>query len=390
MMRRFRKLRLHRLGISILISLVLAEIILRIATRSIPTYADVLANSLDHPERLYPPYGQLSYDVRDLYPAGGQVTLRVSANRFIEPEPQGNYHYHVLFLGDSTTEVAYVPENQRWVALLNQPGTIATYNAGQGGANTLDKYYTFRYLTDQGFKFDLVVLATSINDYGTIYNLGLHGYKYRLNTYLAGRATTYTAQYRLDVWTVIRDNVRLIFLIDRIVTYYRGEVSARDTFIHDDQQVLQGRQLVGLDRCDNYPASVHEYSAAAHENIKALADVIKATGAKLLLMDEATSFAAPASSFPVDFRRGPPCSSTTVLNDGGSHELFKELDQAYLQAAREAGVMTFDLAAAMDSLTNGPDASTYMYDAYHYVPVGSMKVAEILRPVIDSALAETF
>src|SRR5438477_9241551 len=56
-MRRFRKLRLHRLGFSILISLVLAEIILRIATRSIPTYADVLANSLDHPERLYPPYG---------------------------------------------------------------------------------------------------------------------------------------------------------------------------------------------------------------------------------------------------------------------------------------------------------------------------------------------
>jgi hypothetical protein len=76
---------------------------------------------------LYPPYAQLSYDVRGLYAGGEQVTLRISANRFIEPEPQGKYAYHVLFLGDSTTEVAYVPESKRWVALLNQPGTIATY-----------------------------------------------------------------------------------------------------------------------------------------------------------------------------------------------------------------------------------------------------------------------
>src|SRR5258708_1018011 len=96
----FRKLRLRPLGFSILISLILAEIILRIAARSIPTYADVLANFLDHPERLYPPDAQLSYDVRGLYPGGGQVTLRRSANRFIQPEPQGNYAYHVLFLGD--------------------------------------------------------------------------------------------------------------------------------------------------------------------------------------------------------------------------------------------------------------------------------------------------
>src|SRR5438552_40882 len=140
-MPRLRNLRLRPLGFSILISLVLAEIILRIATRSIPTYADVLANSLDHPERLYPPYAQLTYDVRGLYPVGGLVTMRVSANRFIEPEPQGKYHYRVLFLGGSTTEALYVPENQRWVALLDQPGLIATYNAGQLSANTLDKYY---------------------------------------------------------------------------------------------------------------------------------------------------------------------------------------------------------------------------------------------------------
>src|SRR5258708_20019406 len=98
-MPRFRNLRLRPLGFSILISLILAEIILRIATRSIPTYADVLANFLDHPERLYPPYAQLSYDARGLYPGGGQVTLRLSPNRFPEPHPQANYPSHPLSSG---------------------------------------------------------------------------------------------------------------------------------------------------------------------------------------------------------------------------------------------------------------------------------------------------
>lgn len=104
MKRHSGKLRLRPLAFSIVVSLILSEIILRIATRSIPTYADLLANSLDHPERLYPAYAQLTYDVRGLYANGGLVTLRVSANRFIEPEPQGKYAYHVLFLGGSTTE----------------------------------------------------------------------------------------------------------------------------------------------------------------------------------------------------------------------------------------------------------------------------------------------
>src|SRR5262249_42300587 len=86
---RLGKLRLRPLAFSIVISLILSEIILRIATRSIPTYADVLANALEHPERLYAPYAQLTYNVHDLYANGGVVTMRISANRFIEPEPHG-------------------------------------------------------------------------------------------------------------------------------------------------------------------------------------------------------------------------------------------------------------------------------------------------------------
>ncbi len=376
-MPRFRKLRLRPLGFSILLGLVLAEIILRIATRSIPTYADVLANALEHPERLYAPYAQLSYNVHDLYANGGLVTLRVSANRFIEPEPHGRYAYHVLFLGGSTTEALYVPEDKRWVALINQPGTIATYNAAQAGANTLDKYFTFRYLTDQGFKFDLVVLATSVNDYTALYSLPKYGFKYRVDSYQQGRAAVFDAEYRADVWTVIRDNVRLISLIDRIIANSRGQAGVRDALVQDYLHAVQGKQVVSLDQCENTAAAVQEYAANARANIKVLADVVKATGAKLLVIDEATSFGAPASGFQVDIRQGLVCSPNTILDSAGSHELFKQIDQAYLQAGQEAGAMTFDLAAAMDGFSSGPDGAVYMYDAVHYTPVGNAKAAHV-------------
>jgi hypothetical protein len=92
------------------------------------------------------------------------VELNVSKERLIEPKPQGVHRYRVLFLGGSTTEAIYVPQPQRWVALLNEPGFLAAYNAGQSGANTIDEYFTFKYLTAQGMKFDLVVLTTGIND----------------------------------------------------------------------------------------------------------------------------------------------------------------------------------------------------------------------------------
>src|SRR5262249_22318545 len=110
---------------------------------------------------------QVTYDVSGLYRGADKATLRVSANRFIEPEPYGSNQYRVLFLGGSTTEAIYVPEEQRWVALLNEPGQLAAFNAGQSGANTIDKYFTLKYLTEEkGMRFDLVVLMTAINDFG--------------------------------------------------------------------------------------------------------------------------------------------------------------------------------------------------------------------------------
>ena len=97
-----------------------------------------------------------------------------------------------------------VPDEARWVALLNEPGYHAAYNAGQSGANSIDAYFTFEYLTKKGMKFDLVVLATGQNDLGWESKFEKYGhrfvveeYKQGLHDYLVGE---FGSNLTLDDW----------------------------------------------------------------------------------------------------------------------------------------------------------------------------------------------
>ena len=128
---------------SLLISFGAVEIILRLIPSTPQSYEDIIKNLVDRPERLFTANTSLVYDIRGLYNGADTAQLNVSKDRLIEPQPRGVQKYRVLFLGGSTTEAIYVPEDQRWVALLNEPAVIATYNAAQSGANTIDEYFTF-------------------------------------------------------------------------------------------------------------------------------------------------------------------------------------------------------------------------------------------------------
>jgi hypothetical protein len=125
----------------------LVEILLRKTLSAPQTYEDVIRNLVDQPERLFNANTSVLYDIKGLYEGADTAQVNVSNDRFIEPQPKGLHKYHVLFLGGSTTEAIYVPQPERWVALLNEPGLIATYNGAQSGANTIDEYFTFLYLT---------------------------------------------------------------------------------------------------------------------------------------------------------------------------------------------------------------------------------------------------
>ena len=105
------------------------------------------------------------------------------------------------------------------------------------------------------------------------------------------------------------------------------------------------------------------------------------------VLSEPTSYGASADSFFEDFRHGLDCRNGMISNDD-SYIVWKELNKQRLQAARSAGALTFDLASAIDPLTNGRDGGTYMYDQMHYTPEGSHEVARLIRPVLLDILVK--
>ena len=78
-------------------------------------------------------------------------------------------------------------------------------------------------------------------------------------------------------------------------------------------------------------------------NIALLNQAVTRTGAKLLVMTEATSWMAPASSFYQDLRVPSGMSSFEDL-----HEYRLLLNRIYLEAAKQAGALTYDMAAELN------------------------------------------
>ena len=101
--------------------------------------------------------------------------------------------------------MAILMKNDRWVALLNLPGQIATFNAGIPDGNTANAYFNYLFLTEEkGLRFDLVVLVTQVNDWSWMFalrpydgTLRADGYRDYLSAwYLDRRDTGFVATLR--------------------------------------------------------------------------------------------------------------------------------------------------------------------------------------------------
>src|SRR5262249_14580443 len=344
-------------------------------------YEDILRNLVDRPERLFKARSSTLYDIKGLYEGADTVQLNISKDRFVEPQPEGFHKYHILFLGGSTTEAMYVPQRERWVALLNETAVVAAYNAGQSGANTIDEYFTFLYLTAQGMKFDLVVLATGINDmywlqqfekYGNRfipeeYKKGLQDYNAREfgskeNTFnpLWRRSALYllTAQAFKQIFNT-KPPVRVVPNVTQIL------LDMRQTAMSNFTGQRRPASMRLMDRYPNLEQIDNKYRATATHNIGLLHQAVSRTGAKLLVLTEATSWLAPSTSFHQDLRVPTGMSSFEDLHE---HRLV--LNGIYLEAAKQAGALTYDLAADVNPYSNGPSGGKYMYDNLHYTPEG--------------------
>jgi hypothetical protein len=387
--------------VSLMVACGFGEVVLRqVVPLPPPKYEDVLRVALDQPERLFVANQTASYDIKGLYEGADTIRLRVSKNRFIEPEPEGPYKHRVLFLGGSTTEALYVPEEERWVALLNEPGHLAAYNAGQSGANSIDKYFTFEYLTKKGMKFDLVVLATGYNDLPWVSSFQKYGhrfiveeYKQGLHDYIVGELGS---NLTLDDWLRRRSIVYFLTAQATQSLWARATHSNTQPAVHNVTEVYVNMREVamrgfidekrppGVNLMDRYPSLdrvMQEYRANAVHNLAMINKTVQNAGGKLLVVTEATSWMAPSSSFHNDLRIPSGMFSYEDL-----HETARLRDRLFLEAAKEAGALTFDLAADVGLYSNGPEGGRYMYDSMHFTPEGCKVAAAILSPVLHRIL----
>ncbi len=389
--------------ISVACALALGEIALRFFVRRPPQYQSILRNALEHPERLFAPGQDATYNIKGLYKGADTVRLRVSKSRFIEPEPQGDFRFRVLFLGGSSTEAIYVPENERWVALLNEPGYLASYNAGQSGANSIDAYFTFKYLTEQrGMTFDLVVLATGFNDLGWLGKLEKSGHRFVVEDYRAGLEAYTMAEFTSSRTAYQRWEERsmIVYLFSQawerlsrsqaapIGPHKDGPAAVVEIYRDMRRGIMRTfrneRRAPGTTLMDRYPglaARLDTYARDARHNLGILQTAVGARGGRLLVLSEPESWLAPTSSFLEDLRLPAGTYSYEDVD-----ELSKWRNRVFLTAAAEVGALTYDLAAAIDSLVNGPEGGTYMYDNMHYTPDGCREVARLLRPVLRRIL----
>lgn len=363
-----------------LITLIMLEIGSRIFFPVRLNYNQVLRRLLSSPERIHTANTSLTYNIEGLYDGADSIQLNVSENRFIEPEPQPtDTDYKILFLGGSTTEAIYVPQDQRWVALINQHPQIAAYNGAQAGANIIDKIHTFDYFTEQGFEFDLVVIMTTVNDYAWMHRLAMVDYPYLYESYQAGLEANYRS--------INPFNPLELSNLYRYIQDLLNEANNPQTIVERMQEQNNIDESIGtLADCDaeQLLETFHNYEA---DNMQRLYDSVTQTGAELLVLSEATSYLAPPESYAVFLYSGVPCSEDIILNPENSSLLFEQLNQTYLEIGEAIGAYTFDLATEIEKRTDGQEGGHYMYDPVHYTILGNQLVADTLVPVLVDIIA---
>lgn len=398
--------------LSTVVGLGVAEAVFRLAMPPVPgsenSASEYIAIAQRNPgaPRLFPAGYTAVFDIRGLYEGASRVDFKIGPSRFIPPVPEREAKYKVLFLGGSVTEGIFLSPEQRWPALLNDGDRIATYNASMSQAGVLSHFPTVKFLAERGDRFDLVVLATNHNDASWSRRLAEIGFRYDQDRFPPGSVEIFKREFgrwiqgekgglRTVAW--VRHFMRVAEL-GRASSGSGRDGSQPHSIVVDGLRVSQnGTQLlprVPLKDCDGSDTP-DRVSSRVYEEWKEIlpkfrAEVKELLGADLLVVSEPGAFAAPSESFyGSDLRVFLTCKTADGvralnLDDAAASEA--ERARLYLDAARLAGAETFNLAAAMQPIADGPQGGSYFFDSIHPTPKGAEKYAELVRPVLAEVL----
>jgi lysophospholipase L1-like esterase len=395
-------------AVSTAFALLIAEIVVRVALPPAPgdeaSAVDYIAVAQRNPgaPRLFPAGYSAQFDVRGLYRGADTVTFHVGPNRFVAPEPKTRGRYNVLFLGGSVTEGIFLQDQERWPGRLAEGAEIATYNAGMSEAGMLGQYLTAKYLSELGDRFDLVVLATNHNDSTWSRRFADIGSRYDFAGFASGLKTIFEkdfAEQRKESASPLRTFawVRHLLRASRSTAPAPDDGGAPSLVVDAMMRAQEGKQalpLVDAGACVD-ATDPERLTQIATENWKTnlphfKREMKRLLGADLLVVSEPSSFGVPSNGFYFRDLRYPVTCTTregkAAIKSAVAVDLMRRQAAAYIDAARDADAHVFDLAAAMDPISNGPEGGELFYDVMHPTPRGAEKFAEFLRPAIEEIL----
>lgn len=282
----------------------------------------------------------------------------------------------VFFIGGSTTEAHWMPEDRRWPYLVGQEqhlrALVTTYNFGVGGYNlhqNLVKYLTVLMKE----KPQVVVVMHGINDVGKMLNGG----------YYAQERTDLYNSYAIDhskrsISERFKDLLKAVLPATYAIYRLRRNDSGDPRAV--DASVEGGPATVDQSRFDVWMReSVAEYRLRLH----LLNQAVRGAGGVLVVMTQPNrsedmlrddSYASPAKAYLRELIRGKGFSEAQYLD---SVNTFSETAREF---AGSENVDLIDLAASFKR------SSESMYDTIHYTPTGSVEIGRLvssaLRPVV--------
>ncbi|MGO9622300.1 MAG: SGNH/GDSL hydrolase family protein [Desulfobaccales bacterium] len=306
-------------------------------------------------------------------PAQGKFIVRVDENGFIMP---AKVHEHpdltLVFLGGSTTECLYNPEDNRFpylVGRLLEESTGLKVNSYNGARSGNDSLHSLNILLNKvvNLQPDLVVMMHNINDLGVL--LYEHGY-WKENS---PRGPILEQK---PGWALVGKNMRETFWLARdllIPHLYGAWNRLRQNFENAGQDEF--RQIRGRKIEVDQDFLVREFT----RNLRTFTNICRARGITPVLMTMPSRMKdAPDPLIRTQFQH-------LEEQNGISYREYKGAFDRFNQAIREVGaqnqVLVVDLAREI------PQEKEYMSDAVHFTATGSEMVAQKIAAGLSPLLA---
>ncbi len=303
--------------------------------------------------------------------------LRTDADGFILPAKRhAAPDFTLVFLGGSTTECLYMPEERRFpvrAALLLEERTrlrVNAYNGGVSGDNTL---HLIEVLLNKVLRLrpDVVVLGENINDLATLLLLG----SYWNDNPSRGAIVVQRPSPWLALATLCDALVPLSCARGRELFARLSDPALQRRTVQDEFREARGRQL------DRWPEMEPDFEAS----LRTFVTICRAWGIEPILMTQASRFVPEPD--PVIHRAFEYAYRETGISYPRFREQFLRFNDVVRSVGRGENVAVIDLAAEI------PPTRRFLYDAVHYNVEGAERAASAitswLAPVVLRKRAKT-